>query len=485
MLFNTLQYLVFLPTVFLLFWVVPHRLRVPLLLVASYVFYMSWRPIYGLLIFGLTLGNFLLVPLIARSAQVKHKKIWLGVVVAGNLITLAVFKYAYFSVHSLKEGLSLFGVNWHEPHLHIILPLGISFFVFEFIHYAVEVYRGKPLVKSFPDFALFASFFPTQIAGPIKRYQDFIPQLSVPARFKWQYLDEGMQLILMGLFKKVIIADNLALVVQAGFTHPANFSPLDLWLITYAFAFQIFFDFAGYTDIARGSALLFGYKVPINFNLPYIAANVSDFWHRWHISLSTWLRDYLFIPLGGSRCSQIFNYRNLFITMTLGGLWHGAAMHFLAWGAYQGILLILHREYTRLLERLGIASQLFKSKIYHAVSVLLTFHIVCIGWVLFRAENLTIAGQMLQKLAQAPAALLHFSAAQLACLQIRDPIIFPALVIILPVLMIAQVVVNWLNDKPFYKSPPWAVQVGVMVATMCLLTVFSPDTSPRFIYFQF
>lgn len=483
MLFNSLQYLVFLPTVFLLFWLIPHRFRVPLLLVASYVFYMSWKPIYGLLIFGLTLGNFLLVPFMAKATQ--HRKLMLGVIVAVNLIVLGIFKYAYFTMDAVKAGLDVVGVDWREPHLHIILPLGISFFVFEFIHYAVEIYRGKPQVKNFLDFSLFASFFPTQIAGPIKRYQDFIPQLSIPAKFKWEYLDEGMQLILMGLAKKVLIADNLALVVQAGFAHPEQFSSLDLWMITYAFAFQIFFDFAGYTDIARGSALLFGYKVPINFNLPYLAANVSDFWHRWHISLSTWLRDYLFIPLGGSKGSKIFTYRNLFITMALGGLWHGAAFHFLAWGIYQGVVLILHRLYSQALEKVGLSSGLLSSKVYHIISVIVTFHIVCVGWVLFRADNMKIAGQILTKLAEAPSAILNFSASQLAVLQIRDPIIFPALVIIIPALMLSHLAVNWLNNKRFYQSPPWAVQVGVMVALMCLLTIFTPDSSPRFIYFQF
>lgn len=486
MLFNSLQYLVFLPTVFVLFWLVPHRLRVPLLLVASYIFYMSWRPIYGLLIFGLTLGNFLLVPMIAKAEAVKHKKVWLGVVVAANLITLAIFKYAYFGIGCVKSGLNMFGMDWREPHLHIILPLGISFFVFEFIHYAVEVYRGKPLVKKFMDFALFASFFPTQIAGPIKRYMDFIPQLDIPAKFKWEYIDEGMHLILMGLCKKVLIADNMALVVQAGFTHPEKFASLDLWMITYAFAFQIFFDFAGYTDIARGSALLFGYKVPINFNLPYLAANVADFWHRWHISLSTWLRDYLFIPLGGSRGGNLLTCRNLFITMALGGLWHGAASHYLAWGVYQGVALIVHREYVAFLKRVGVYERLVQSKIYHVVSVIFTFHVVCIGWVFFRAETETSAMQIIGKLLfQAPVDLLHFSASQLTILQIRDPIIFPAIVLIIPTLMIAHVLVDWLQHKKIYKSPPWVVQVGMMVAMMCLLTIFTPDTSPRFIYFQF
>jgi alginate O-acetyltransferase complex protein AlgI len=483
LLFNSLQYLVFLPVVFLLYWVCPHKLRVPLLLVASYVFYMSWKPIYGILIFALTLGNFLLVPFIAKS--VDHKKLWLGIVVAVNLIVLGIFKYAYFTVGAIKSGLAMGGIDWREPHLHILLPLGISFFVFEFIHYAVEVYRGKPLVKNFLNFSLFASYFPTQIAGPIKRYQDFIPQLDIKNKFKWEYVDEGMQLILVGLAKKVLLADNLALVAQAGFNHPEQFSACDLWLITYAFAFQIFFDFAGYTDVARGSALLFGYKVPINFNLPYIASNAADFWHRWHISLSTWLRDYLFIPLGGSRGSRWATHRNLFITMALGGLWHGAAFHYLIWGVYQGAILILHREWQHLCKMVGVPKTVIESKLYHAASVVLTFHFVCVGWVFFRADSEKIAMTMLTKMAQAPVELLNFSLNQLEVLKIRDPLIFPSLVFLLPTLMIAQVVVNWLNDKKFYKSPPWAMQVSVMVALMCLLTIFSPDSSPRFIYFQF
>ena len=483
MLFNSLQYLVFLPVVFLSFWLAPHKFRVPILLVASYIFYMSWRPVYGLLIFGMTAVNFIMVNCLAKSE--KHKKNWLIATVAANLITLGIFKYSGFAFTSIKDTLALFHVNWREPHLHIILPLGISFFVFEFIHYVAEVYKGKPIVKSFPEFALFASFFPTQIAGPIKRYQDFVPQLSIPAQFKWEYLDEGMQLILMGLAKKVLLADNLSLVAQAGFSHPEQFSSIDMWLVVWAFAFQIFFDFAGYTDIARGSAKLFGYKVPINFNLPYLAANVSDFWHRWHISLSTWLRDYLYIPLGGSRCSKWMNYRNLLITMTLGGLWHGAGSHFLLWGAYQGILLILHKEYVNLLERLRVPKALLSSKFYHIVSIICTFQLVCLGWVLFRADNEKIAWRIIKQLMHAPYDLMHFSINQLSVLQIRDPIIFPALLLLIPLLILSQIIVNWLNDKPFYQSPPWVVQVAVMVILMCVLTVFSPDSSPRFIYFQF
>lgn len=501
MLFNSLEYLIFLPVVVLLFWAVPHKFRVTLLLVASYVFYMSWRAEYGLMLLGLTAVNFLMGLKLADAAE-KARKLWLACIIAVNLVTLGYFKYTLFGISVAKDGLKLLGVNWHSPALDIILPLGISFFVFEFIHYAVEVYRGRPAVRSFPDFALFASFFATQIAGPIKRYEDFVPQLNVPAKFKWEYADDGVQLILLGLFKKVVIADNLAIVAQAGFSNIYDFSALDLWLITYAFAFQIFFDFAGYTDIARGSAMLFGYKVPINFNLPYLAANVSDFWHRWHISLSTWLRDYLFIPLGGSRFGRWFTYRNLFLTMLLGGLWHGAATHFLVWGAYQGVLLILHKEYLRLLERVGLRpaqgqpgaspSEALREKpkvlgrIYHVVSVVVTFHLVCIGWVLFRADNLRIAWTMIRKLiVDAPVELWNFSAAKLTVLQIRDPLIFPWLLYLIPGLMLVHVLTAWLNKKEFYLKPPLFLQVACMVLLVCVLAVFSSESSPKFIYFQF
>lgn len=486
MLFNSLQYLIFLPSVWVLYWIIPQRLRVPLLLVASYIFYMSWKPEYGLLILALTLANFAGGLLISKATTDKSKRLWLALTVTGNLVTLGYFKYAQLFVSTTASTAHLFHINWHEPTLSIILPLGISFFVFEFIHYAVEIYRGKPPVKSLPQFALFASFFPTQIAGPIKRYLDFIPQLSVPAKFHWEYLDDGLQLILLGLFKKTMLADQLAIVVQSGFANVHDFSGLDHWLITYAFAFQIFYDFAGYTDIARGSAMLFGYKVPVNFNLPYLAANVSDFWHRWHISLSTWLRDYLFIPLGGSRGSTLCTYRNLFLTMALGGLWHGASWHFLVWGAYQGLLLIAHKELERTLKTFGWHERLMRSRLYHAFSIACTFQMVCVGWVLFRADDLRIALRILQKLfLKAPFELAHWGLSHLTILQLRDPQIFPALLILLPSLMVAHVLTGWLNNKTFYTNPPFVARLASMLLLVSLLLVYSTDASPKFIYFQF
>ena len=345
MLFNSLKYALFLPIVFALFWATPQKFRVWILLIASYVFYMSWRPGFILLIIGLTLANYYIGFAIDKATEIKKKKSWLTLSVVLNLATLVFFKYAYFFNDVVTAATKPLGLPATHLPFDIILPLGISFFVFEFIHYTTDVYRGSEPIKSLPAFALFASFFPTQIAGPIKRFQDFIPQFLAESKLTVDTFDTAISLILLGLFKKVLLADNLSFFVQGGFGNPGIFSGTDLWIFTYAFAFQIYFDFSGYTDIARGSAMLFGYKVPLNFNLPYLARNISEFWRRWHISLSTWLRDYLFIPLGGSRCGRFRVHFNLLATMTLGGLWHGAAAHFLVWGLYHGFALIVHREF--------------------------------------------------------------------------------------------------------------------------------------------
>lgn len=488
MLFNSLTYALFLPIVVALYWASPIKLRVPILLIASYIFYMSWRPAFILLIIGLTTVNYFFGFKIHKSE--KNKKPWLFAAVATNLLTLSFFKYAYFLNDVLVSALRPIGMAPPAMPFDIILPLGISFFVFEFIHYVVDVYRGSEPIKSFLAFSLFASFFPTQIAGPIKRFQDFIPQFLSPAKFSIKDLDSGVSLILLGLFKKVLLADNLAFFVQGGFQHPELFNSLDLWIFTYAFAFQIYFDFSGYTDIARGSAMLFGYKVPINFNLPYLAKNIAEFWHRWHISLSTWLRDYLFIPLGGSRGSRWNVYRNLMITMSLGGLWHGASMHFLIWGVFHGAMLGLHRIFKE--GRTWLAdrghewlSAAIDSKVGTVLSMLFTFHVVCIGWVLFRADTLTIAGDMLRKLFFIDSIAGNAPALAMALPAINYPLIYPAIFLLLPVLALSHIIMGYVDKTKWVESSPRLVKAAWCCALMLMILVFSPDKSPKFIYFQF
>lgn len=499
MLFNSFAYMMFLPAVVILFWLSPQKLRTPLLLIASYVFYMSWKPIYGLLILGLTVANFLFGKALFKSLGKTYlgfgPKTWLTISIVTNLITLGYFKYAYFTHDLINQLVSPLGKTLPPITFQILLPLGISFFVFEFIHYVVDIYRGSKPVSSFFEFALFASFFPTQIAGPIKRYQNFIPQLVNDKKLTVADFDQGINLILFGLFKKVLFADNLATVVQSAFEHPELLSSADLWLAVYAFAFQIYFDFSGYTDIARGSAALFGYYVPPNFNLPYLSSNISEFWRRWHISLSSWLRDYLFIPLGGSRGSNLLNYRNLLITMVLGGLWHGASMHFVAWGAYQGIMLILHKEFQRFASAFAPLNHLRATKLFQLFSVIFTFHVVCIGWVFFRAETMECALAVIQKLLFLPQANQALPSLAISLPTTQDPIIFMLLPMILVLLFIGQVFSGLLAQKsksddhglevPFLAKMPIPARAAYVAIVICLLMIFSPDASPRFIYFQF
>lgn len=444
---------------------------------------MSWKPIYGLLMIGLTIANYFFGLAIHKFSA--WRKALLITAVVGNLIILGYFKYTYYAVDLLNQTIAPFGQHFPRVTFEIILPLGISFFAFEFIHYIIEVYKGGKPVRSLPQFALFAGFFPTQLAGPIKRYQDFIPQLSQEHRPGWKEIDDAIWLILFGLFKKVIFADNLSSVVQSGFSRPDLLTGLDTWMVIYAFAFQIYFDFSGYTDIARGSAMLFGYKVPLNFNLPYLAGSIAEFWHRWHISLSTWLRDYLYVPLGGSRCSKWLNYRNLFLTMLLGGLWHGAGTHFVAWGAFHGSALIAHKIFRESTANFGFVDKIRTMRVFHVLSVLLTFHAVCIGWVLFRADNMDIAATMLKQMFFLSPVTASVAAWQLTIVNVQDPIIFLILPMVLALLFAGQVLSGWLAARVQPITLPMPIRAIGVAALVLVLFLFSPDSSPKFIYFQF
>ena len=398
MLFNTGQYGLFFLVVFIVHWSLPCRWRRPFLLLASYYFYASAIPQYLPLILGLTAFGYGMGRWIA-VARGRTRRAALWIAVAGNLGSLAYFKYSQLIASSLQpllRHMPLLGPLFHDSIvLNIILPLGISFFTFEFIHYVVEVYKGREPITNGVDFALFAAFFPTQIAGPIKRFPDFVKQLKQQRTLREVDFDGGIGLILRGLLKKVLVADTLAPLVAAGFARPERLGWLAAWISVLAFATQIYGDFSGYTDMGRGSATLLGYSVPENFNRPYQAASPTEFWHRWHMSLSTWLRDYLYIPLGGSRVSRPRIYLNLMITMALGGLWHGASWHFMVWGVYQGALLCAHRLWERSLGVTTLYQRLMRVPVLDFMRRPVTLGLVCAGWVFFRASTLSGALAML------------------------------------------------------------------------------------------
>jgi alginate O-acetyltransferase complex protein AlgI len=482
-LFNSYEYLLFLPVVVALYWLLPRKSRLPMLLLASYIFYASWIPAFLLLIFGLTLFNWLWGKWLHRAKT--KRKLLFGIGLAANLLTLGLFKYANFFIQSVDSVWHLVAHRSFDCTLQIILPLGISFFAFEFIHYLFEVYKGNKPVDSFVLFALFAAFFPTQISGPIKRYPDFVAQMNEEQTLKLSHFDDGLPLILIGLTKKLLFADNLAALVQMGVSAPGAYGALELCIIAYAFAFQIYFDFSGYTDIARGSAMLFGYHIPINFNMPYIAANISDFWRRWHISLSTWLRDYLFIPLGGSRGGRWKTNQNLLWTMALGGLWHGASWNFVVWGIYHGLCLVVHREYRAFIDARKLWPAFFESKLYGGISMIFTFHVVCIGWVFFRVQDIKLAFSMVKGMV-----LFHpfFSPSlhnQLVLLKPTMPVMVPLTILLTLALCIINFPLSRLNESGILRRSPAPLKAVFCTLLVLALVVLCPDNSAPFIYFQF
>ncbi|MCA9818825.1 MAG: MBOAT family protein, partial [Cyanobacteria bacterium HKST-UBA01] len=482
------SYLVFFPCVFALYWLLPSgRPRQAMLLVASYFFYMSWLPQYGLLLAGLTLVNYMLGWAIDRYRS-KAKAIFaLGLLV--NLGSLCYFKYANFVLQSIEDlagGInSVFGSQASSlafPTLHIILPLAISFFAFEFIHYLFDIYRGDKPIKNPLEFALFASFFPSSIAGPIKRYQDFIEKLERNPVLNVQIFNSGMALLLQGLFKKVALADNLAVIANQGFQNSGQLGAYEAWIAVLAFTFQIYFDFSGYTDMGRGSARLLGIELPKNFNLPYIASDLSDFWKRWHISLSTWLRDYLYIPLGGNRCSDTRKNFNLLLTMLLGGLWHGAAWHFVIWGALHGTGLIVSHGYSSAIQRSEAMVAFHKNALGKTLSITLTFLFVVLTWVFFRAETVPQAMQMLSSMVSPghSTVLSHVIESSVLLYAIALYVLYACL--FTPAMKIRPQWMDRIRDSIFTRQsiriPCYA---GVYMAAIALS---APQLS-AFIYFQF
>ncbi len=493
MLFNSLTYLIFLPVTVALYWLIPFKLRTPLLIVASYVFYMSWKPIYGLLLLALTVINYLF-GLAIHKYESKKKSILVGALVA-NLGMLAYFKYTYFLRDTANGAMSLLGPN--APQLppiawEIFLPLGISFFVFEFIHYVVDVHNGHQPVRKFLDFALFASFFPTQLAGPIKRFQDFIPQLLSPRKLTSSDFDEAIDLIMLGLFKKVVLADNIALVVNRCYANWQLLNGVDMWLAAWAFAFQVYYDFSGYTDIARGSALLFGFKVPINFNLPYMAGSISDYWRRWHISLSLWIRDYLFIPLGGNKKGPWLACFNVFVTMALAGLWHGAADHFVAFGVVIGAMMVIHRLWRFAVEKSSLLTQIVSTQAFHVFAILLTFNSFMFCMATFRAPNVPTGLAIWNKMLFIPDIMSGTWHLQPTILRTAESPLFQILPVLLLACYLAQAGLYGFakaTGKDDAKQPavplPRFLKPVYIAAVTILLILFSPQITPQFIYYQF
>ena len=391
MLFNSFIFVLFFITVFIIYWTFYKYIKIQniLLLAASYFFYGWWDWRFLSLIAFSTLVDYSMG--LAMIKKQKRRKMYLLISIFVNLGLLGFFKYFNFFIDSWVGLWNTLGFNISESTLHIILPVGISFYTFQTMSYTIDIYRGKlKPTKNLIDFALYVSFFPQLVAGPIERASNLLPQIQKNRRWDHIFFKEGLLQMLVGFFRKVVIADSIGSLIDGTWNNPQLHNASTIAFAVALYSFQIYFDFSGYSDIAIGTAKLLGFEFKQNFNLPYFSTSITEFWRRWHISLSSWLKDYLYIPLGGNRKGLLRQYRNLFLTMLLGGLWHGSSWNFVLWGGIHGSLLAIEKRFKFISERYSVFKNLF------------IFILVSIIWVFFRAQNAQDAAEILRKLFSGP-----------------------------------------------------------------------------------
>jgi alginate O-acetyltransferase complex protein AlgI len=488
MIFSSWLFACFFIVVFGVCWVLPSRRgRHVFLLIASYAFYMSWNAWLISLIVGSTVLDFAVGRLLDRSDSPRRRRLLLAASIVGNMGVLAVFKYADFFVGSLRELLTVCGIHANTQTLSIILPVGISFYTFQTMSYTIDIYRRKiSSTRSFVEFALFVAFFPQLVAGPIVKARDFLPQLKTDKRFSWERLESGTVLFLVGLTKKLLIADQLATLVDPVFADPTQFVTRDLWLAMFCYGGQIYCDFSGYTDMAIAAARVLGFDLKPNFASPYLASSLTDFWHRWHISLSTWLRDYLYIPLGGSRLGRLLTCRNLMITMLLGGLWHGASWTFVVWGGIHGLALIVSKA---LAGRETGASSVLRRYGKTAAGWAVTLLIVHLAWVFFRCQPVIQPGAVeRESTVVALERATYFVTHLFVQAEVEKPVWLMnklPMICLLVLMGCMQVYDEWVRrGRPRLVLPAPVAGVGYAVWIVGLV-VLSAEATSRFIYFQF
>ncbi|MEL6552314.1 MAG: MBOAT family O-acyltransferase [Cyanobacteria bacterium J06621_11] len=472
MIFTEFRFFLFFAVVFGLYWTLrSNSWRKAWILVCSYAFYGAWDWRFLSLIIGSTLVDYVVgLNLVRENATPKARRGWLMLSLGVNLGALAFFKYANFFVDSAVGLFGWLGLPTNSVTLGIVLPVGISFYTFQTLSYSLDIYAGRlhPR-KSLLDLATFVAFFPQLVAGPIVRASDFLPQLDGLRQFRQVKVRTCLTLFMVGFFKKACVSDNLAPIVDRYFSDPLAFDAVSGWIAVLSYTTQIYCDFSGYSDMAIACAGLLGYELCENFNFPYFASSITDFWRRWHISLSTWLKDYLYIPLGGNRGGKWFTYRNLMLTMVLGGLWHGAAWTFVVWGTLHGGALILHKEWSKFARQIPALTR--PSAWISLLSVALTFYWVCIAWVFFRADSFGSAMAVLQ-----------------AFVGLRSPGSDQLSLQLLGVLFVLACL-HWLTSKAVWTKavetmPAQLYAVGYGFAAAVVLTLVPVGYTP-FIYFQF
>lgn len=481
MYFNSITFFVFLFLVFIVFWktsAISNNLAQLILLLSSYLFYGWWDWRFLILIVISSFADYIIGQQIFKSSVVKHRKILLSLSIFINIGILFFFKYFNFFIDSFEMlfGIVPTGGGWSS--LKIILPVGISFYTFQTLSYSIDIYRSKiKPTKSALTFFTFVAFFPQLVAGPIERAKNLIPQFEKKFTFDFAHASSGLKLMLWGLFKKMVIADQLAVIVNQVYSVPESFDGWSIILTTFLFGFQIYCDFSGYSDIAIGTARLFGIELMTNFKTPYFAASFRDFWHRWHISLSTWFRDYVYIPLGGNRGAELKWLRNIIITFTVSGLWHGASITFLTWGLLHGLLFGAEH----------FISPIFKlqKKLKTGIGFVITFLLVNISWLFFRAQSWTEIQRLLF------AVFMDSnpnSTSLIPLIKSAGQLTAPGrmLLIVFPLFIIVELILGEKEFSLLFSRSPRIIRWGFYYIIILLILFFGVlNSAPQFIYFQF
>jgi alginate O-acetyltransferase complex protein AlgI len=490
MLFNSFNYLIFFPVVVLIYFVVPHRARHVWLLISSYYFYMSWNPKYALLIALSTVITYISGLLIGRETLSVRKKLWVFLSMASNLSILFLFKYFDFFIENANRILAAMSMELLSPEFDVILPVGISFYTFQALSYTMDVYRGEIYVeKNILRYALFVSFFPQLVAGPIERSKNLLVQIGRRHYFDYERVKSGLMLMLWGLFLKLVVADRVAIVVNNVYGDYASYEGIILVIATLFFGMQIYCDFASYSLIAKGSAEVMGFKLMDNFRQPYFSMSVAEFWRRWHISLSSWFRDYLYIPLGGNRKGNLRKYLNIMIVFLVSGLWHGANWTFVIWGflhgAFQVTGQILRPVKKKIIDALSIDEMRMS---YKLGQMIITYGLVNFAWIFFRAPGITAAKGIIKNMFSLwnPWVLVDGTLYTLG-LSPGSFRVGMVSILILIFVSIAQykgvsIRKNLMNQGIIFR---WSLALGLIFAII-IFGVYGPGYSAsQFIYFQF
>ncbi|WP_405370085.1 MBOAT family O-acyltransferase [Nonlabens sp. Asnod2-A12] len=489
MFFNSIDFAIFFPIIFILYWLVAKHTtyRNILILTSSYIFYGWWDWRFLILILFSSVVDYILGLLIHNSIKPDRRKLLLIISLCTNLGLLVYFKYFNFFIESFKEAYSLFGNQIEVSTLNIILPVGISFYTFQTLSYTIDVYREKlKPTKNVLAFFSFVTFFPQLVAGPIERASHLLPQFLITHKFEYNKVKSGLLLILFGLFKKMVIADRAAILVNQVFNNPSDHYGVEVIIASVMFAFQIYCDFSGYSDIAIGASRMLGFDLMKNFDSPYFSKSITEFWRRWHISLSTWFRDYVYIPLGGSKKGSIRMYFNLFLVFLISGLWHGAAATFIVWGAFHGILIVIEK-YTsdfriKIKQFLGLSKSNISNKLFYSF---ITFSLVTVGWIFFRANNMPEALQLISTISLDNYFIIFTDGLYELGLDRNE---FIALIIAIIALCGFEIfhkrknAVSILNQQPMVFR--WIAYLS-LVMMVIIYGVYGDQDTSQFIYFQF